>query len=578
MWGEHRMAVSEINTLGGYFLHWVDEDPTRLFLETRDEKVTYGEAMTRVAGMIQSMEELRIDKGEAIACYLEEQVPMLYMMLASALSGRLPTPCSPVFSVKYLKEGIIDRVGAAGVFATADTAPALVEAGISPLVIRGKGLPDGVKVIDPDKPLGFDEARALLERASSNVHAEDLLLIATTSGSTGQPKLVLRRHLAPARYAKFVGDQLIPEDERPHRFLMIAALTHAFGLHMLTTALRHGAALLVPSDIDVGARIGDIRELQPTVLPMVPRVLKSIYSQYLEEGDQHPRIFGDQAQYVVTAGGVADPEILANMRKQGLQIIACYGSTEASVVSVTPRDAWRPHYSGVVVPDVDLQIGPEGELRVYSPGVTPGYYADDALTKEAFTVDGYYKTGDFGEVAADGYLRILGRKKDVLNTQEGSNIYPERIELMLERFSWARQVILLGDQRPYVIAFVSVSDDWLLTDETAEDYFFDGSTDIEAVLTDGYCPVDKYPELYQRIGNDIGSVNDELERVEKIVRFALYSRSFEAEVYSATGTGKVKRNRRVLEQLYKERVEKLYASQPVDASFVPGVDRRLRRR
>jgi long-subunit acyl-CoA synthetase (AMP-forming) len=389
------------------------------------------------------------------------------------------------------------------------------------------------------------------------------------------PKLVPRLHRSLARYAYFVGRELVREQPDPHRFLVAAAFTHSFGQHILATAMRLGASLCVPRQIDTATRLPDLRDLDPTVLPLVPRVQRSLFNQYQAKDETGPML-GPNAQYVCSSGAEPDVKILGVLKHQGLQIIACYASTEASIVSVTPRDEWRPHYSGKVVEDTEVKLSSDLELLIRSSGVTPGYHDAPQLTAASFDEQGYYRSGDFAEITPNGYLRILGRKRDVLNTPEGSNIYPERIENALEQFPWADQVVILGDQRPFLVALIAVKKSHL--PRAMQGDFFDESTDLGLVDNEGFIEPDSHQEIYERIGADIARLNEGLERIEQIVRFALFDRVFETEVYVTAGTGKVRRNRKTTELVYTETLEMLYNGGARDASLVPGVDRRLRPR
>ena len=575
-----RPTSPEYLTVGDHFLAAVDHNPGAVFLQTSDDRaVRYGEAMVRVAGIVRRLGDLGVRRGDALVCYLEEQEPMAYVYLACALAGVRPAPCSSHFSTEYVRSGILDRVGARYVFALPASAGALARGGCRPVCLLGPGAPDHEFAPNLDGPPSAkaSAARELLERARHGSTPDDVFIIASTSGSTGKPKLVVRQHRAFSRYAEFVGRELVRDSDQPHRFLMAAALTHSVGQHMLTTALSLRATMCIPWQLDTGVRLHDLRKHDPTVLPLVPRVQRSLYKQYLAEGGTG-RMLGPSAQYVCSSGAEPDARILSVMKRQGLQIIACYASTEASMVSVTPRKAWRPHYSGKIVEDVEWKLAPDQELLIRSPGLTPGYLDDDELNRTTFDADGFYKTGDFAEITRDGYIRILGRKRDVLNTPEGSNIYPERIENLIEQLPWAQQVVILGDQRPFLVAMISVHKDFLPNPLSGS--FVEMRTDMveKLVHTDGFIEPDENEKLYASAGRHLARINQELEKIERIARFALFDRAFEPEVYVTVGTGKVRRNRKTMERLFADRVQVLYNGGERDVTFVPGIDRRLRAR
>jgi long-chain acyl-CoA synthetase len=539
-----------------YLLAARDADPQAWFAyRSNGEVTTYAEAVARIAAIVEWLEGLRIRRGEAVPCYLDDQLPSLYFILACAVLGAVPAPLSPAFSCDYFLRDIVRPLGARAVFTTRKHAAVLCGRGVRVLCFDERSSDDGqITVLDADAALDTTKAREALAARASAVSGDDVFMIQPTAGSTGAPKLVLRRHRAFARYARFVGDQIaLGSGEQRHRFLVAAALTHAFGLHMLTTCLRLGAALAIPTALDTAVSLAEVRALGPTVLPLVPRVQRSLHCQ--AERLPAGRIFGESARFICSAGGTADRGILECFEREGIQIIEFYGSSEASIVAVTPAGGWRPPFAGRLVPDVDVRIADDGELLVKSPGVTDGYVGDDDATRRAFT-GGYYCTGDFGEVTPDGYLRVLGRKCDVFNTPEGSNIHPRRIEEMIERISWIDQVVLVGDQRPFIAALVVVSPTLVPPQERC----------AEAEPLD---PIE-HAALYARTSAVIADINGDLERIEQVVRIAIMPAPLPAEVYAVVGAGKVRRNRRALATTYARAIEWLYAPvEMVDASFLP---------
>jgi long-chain acyl-CoA synthetase len=223
-----------------------------------------------------------------------------------------------------------------------------------------------------------------------------------------------------------------------------------------------------------------------------------------------------------------------------------------SIVSLTRRGHWREGVVGEVLPDVEARIAEDGELLVKTPVLMLGYYGEPEQTKNAFTPDGFYKTGDYAEITPDRCLRLLGRKKDVFNTYDGSNIHPARIEERLERIGWVKQAALVGDQRPYVVALAVVE----ATGTSAE--------------ADGYLSPEQAPALYAKAGEDLAKLNTELEANERIRRFALLERPMADQLYSAAGQGKVRRNRPEIVKVYAARIEALY-KRGVGAA-VPGAE------
>lgn len=567
-------TASTRDTFGRYFLEAYDRHPDGAVVHWSGGTFSYGSVLLRAAAIVERFLELGIRPGDFVACYIEEQLPCLVFDLACALTGVIPVPLSPVYSTDYLVNGVVKKVNAKAVLTTPGCIEEVCAAGIRPMVLAGEpGLAYGflpadvssvdvdVEVLSPNCSLNESRARELLENTSHGIGCDDIFMIQPTSGSTGTPKLVLRRHCAFARYAKFVGRELEKGQtpNEPHRFLMASTLTHAFGLHILTTALRMQASVSIPLKLDAATDLEEVRQLDPTVLPLLPRVQRSFYRQWL---DRSERPFGPSAQFVCSAGGLADPEILGAFKKHDLDIIVFYGSTEASVIAVTPSKGWLPRHAGKPVDDVEIKLAKTGEVLVRSSGLTPGYYKDPEMTGSVFTEDGFYRTGDVGEFSDDGYLRIVGRARDVFNTAEGSNIYPRRIEQMIETQDWAEQAIMFGDGRPYLVALIALS-----------------SSHAEG-RPPGFISDEDLPMRYEMVRKELQKLNENLERVEKVVRFLLFSAPLDPRSYRIVGPGKVRREREAASQIYAQEIEGLYSNPSPYGwlTVVPGTDRRLRPR
>lgn len=563
---------TELKTIGECFLRSCRENWDGNFVRhAGGRSIPYRETVMRVAGIVKYFQDQGIGQGDRVVCYWEETIPALDFALACAMTGVIFVPLSPLFSVHYLKN-LQDQNDAKRIFTTPERMAQLQEGGLEPIAyddlsfgIQDESVSEkiGPSSLSPDKALAF------LTRCASGIQSSQTFMIQPTSGSTGKPKLVLRSHASPLRYAKFVGPEIDHGEGNRPRFLMVAALTHAFGFNMLTLAMSVGAELLVPNRIDAAASLEEVRRLDPTVIPLVPRILKSFFQQQnqtLQSGETPGATFGPGARFLISAGGSCNPDLFHQAAAQGLCVLELYGASEASLIAMTPRGGWKPGFAGKPLPDEDLKIDLDGEILVRSPGVMESYFNDPDLTRDVFTSDGFYRTGDLGRLDAQGYLQILGRKRDVFNTSDGSNIYPERIETLLETIPAVSQALLVGDRQPYLSAILVVNA---------------GSSSGDRVAGAGAAILNElsHEDFYRRIGMALKQINSRLERVEQVVRFVLLSQPFHPDVYQLVGPGKVRRGRKAATDKYAEVFQKLYFSEnPANASFVPGIDRRLRPR
>ena len=148
------------------------------------------------------------------------------------------------------------------------------------------------------------------------------------------------------------------------------------------------------------------------------------------------------------------PRILRFFDVIGVPLIGSYGPTECGGVTLCGIGNAKPGSLGRPFPNVELRLAEDGEILVRGPTVTPGYFEDPQATREAFDADGWFRTGDLGKIDNEGSLYMIGRKKDLFNCADGSNINPGTIEALLENDSFIRQAVLLGDHRPFIAALI----------------------------------------------------------------------------------------------------------------------------
>lgn len=552
-----------METLHGFFVRAVESYASEPLFRAQHGTLTYADVASRVAVGIERFHRFGLKRGDRIVCFTDQTIPLGLFILTAGFTRVIPAAISPVFSPQYLKT-LCKTSGARAVCVTPEFVHVVQDIGL-PVIVYGGTLGTKVKA-DPahTQNLIFDDAagmtatdsHAVLRDLGRTLRVEDALLIQPTSGSCGNPKLVLRNHLAFSRYAEFVGQELrrgLPSGRR-FRMLLANALTHAFGCHMFATALRFGAEIALPDELDVNASLESVRDLDPEVLPMTPRILRSLIRQQEAKDPGGKRLFGPSARVYLTAGGPSDVPSLQRLRAEGIEPIEFYGSSEASVVAVTPYGRWRPGCAGVPVADVSLKFSRNGELLVNNPGLMLGYYGDQDLTDVMIDEDGLFRTGDIGRLDERGYLQISGRWRDVFNTPEGTNIYPERIELQLELFEWVDQAFLVGDGRPFLSAHLVVRPERIL-----DKLGIAPSPPERSQGKAGMLPPRTNEALYKFVGQEISRLNQSMERIAHVAAIALYDAPFTTEAYRTVTAGKVQRNRTRFLQLYRSTVEPLYS-------------------
>jgi long-chain acyl-CoA synthetase len=214
----------------------------------------------------------------------------------------------------------------------------------------------------------------------------------------------------------------------------------------------------------------------------------------------------------------------------GMPLIEGYGLTEAGILSFNPLDRPKSGSIGKLLPGVEMRIAEDGELQVRSPCVFMGYYRDEIATRSVLSEDGWFSTGDIGEVDQDGYWFITGRKKELIVSSAGKKIYPARIESLFKMEPVVSQVVLIGDKRPFITAILTVNSAHV-DDEN-------GAGREKAVK------------------DVITRVNKQLADFERIRRFKVLDREFAIERGELTPTMKIRRAQ-VLEN-HKDLVSELY--------------------
>jgi long-chain acyl-CoA synthetase len=318
-----------------------------------------------------------------------------------------------------------------------------------------EGIPPGIQritfpVVSDPSGLPWDGlVRTTAPMQASPVRAaDDTATVIYTSGTTGAPKGAMHRFSSFVYFAaaavrtigEHFGGRMLPHLSLAH--VAERALVEA-------VAYRNGAHLFFVESIDTF--LTDLRRARPTALFSVPRVYLKIQQRVFEKVprktlDRWLRIpvvrtlaqrrilkqIGLDAVQVAASGGAPLPlSVLLWFRSIGLNLVEGYGMTETGITHTPPQGRSKPGYVGDCMPEVETRIAENGEVLVRSPMNMTGYYRNPEATAECFTPDGFFKTGDLGQVDDEGWLRILGRLKEQFKTSKGKYVFPSRIENLI---------------------------------------------------------------------------------------------------------------------------------------------------
>ena len=505
--------------LADVFLDAVDAAPEQTALHRRigerSLRTTYRELTCRVAAMIERLDRLGAGR---VVCFLDDVFDAVHFGIASAHSGHVAVPLDPRSSRAAVLR-LIERTDAVAVLTRAEHFATLGELPVPRLVCD-------------EAELDFAAARALLE--SRKAAADSLHVIQPTSGTTGEPKLMLRTQRPFLRMGWLWRFAHADPEGGHQRRIMVHPLTHGTGVMDLWSGLAARGELCLPARPNVEASLAEIRALDPHVMTMVPRILRALHRQQLAAGEPaDARLFGPSARVLSFGGASCEPELQALVTAQGVEVVEVYGTSETGILVMPPPGERRAGWAGKVLDDVEIKLDVDGELLAKTPVMMEGYLGDDQQTSAARDDDGFYRTGDYAELD-DGWVKILGRKKDVFNTPTGNNIFPARIEGMLEQLAGVHQAVLLGDARPFLTALL--------------------------VLEPGANVAD--------IGREVRAINTRLEGEEQIRRWCVVEPALGTDLYRPVGHGKVRRERKLIEERFADAVAALYAAHPTSAITV----------
>jgi len=423
---------------------------------------------------------------------------------------------------------------------------------------------------------GGDVTGEQLDARVAAIGAEDVATIVYTSGTTGPPKGCMLTHANLRSVVDMIRARLQtrPGEDVIYQFLPLA---HVFARLVQLFAVDAGSELAYwrrdPKKI-----VEDVAIIAPTHLPSVPRIFEKIHTaatariaakgglqlrlftwafgvgrrvRALERTGRKPgrlldkqykladalvlnkvrALFGGRIQLALTGAAPIDEEILTFFHAAGVWVLEGYGMTETS--AVVTLNIVAEHKVGTVgraLPGTDLKIGEDGEVLMHGPQIFKGYYNDPEST-DATLVDGWLHSGDLGEIDADGYLRITGRKKDLIITSSGKNISPSNLEIALTQSRWISQAVVYGDRRQYLTAVLTLDADE--APALAAKLGVDGS-DLAALSAD--------PAVRKELQAAVDETNKRFARIEQIKRFAILQRDLSQEHEELTPTLKVKRN------------------------------------
>jgi long-chain acyl-CoA synthetase len=425
-----------------------------------------------------------------------------------------------------------------------------------------------------------------LQRRLDAVQPDDVATIVYTSGTTGPPKGCMLTH----RNVLFTGDAYVGQIhlEPPAVLFMFLPLAHALARVVQMVSIEYGCTLAFWSG-DARRLVEDVGTAAPTHFPSVPRVFEKIHARVLARGEEGSAVkqrlfawaiatgrkarpamrsgtasaalkaqyaladrlvlskvrdlFGGRLELALTGAAPIPREVLEFLDACGITVLEGYGMTETcAAATLNPPEDPRFGTVGPRLPGTDVRIADDGEILLIGPNVFKGYHRNDEATREVFEGDAV-RTGDLGELD-DGYLRITGRKKDLIITSSGKNISPNNIENALRESRWISQAVVHGDNRSYLVAVLTLDPDEVKA--LAEELGIDGD---EAAMAD-------HPRVREALQRGVDQANARFARIEQVKKFTVLDHDLSQEAGELTPTMKVKRA--VVEKRYADTFNGLY--------------------
>lgn len=549
--------------------------------------------LTKANEMSSALLALGIEKGERVALISTNRVEWNVMDIALQQIGAIVVPLYPTISsedYKYIFNDAAMRYAFVGNSEILERLNAVKSEIPSLLTIFSfDQLPDATYYLDLlEAGKSIDSSRVNVLKAS--VQNEDLATIIYTSGTTGNPKGVMLSHNNLLSNV-LATEPIIPANEKSP-VLTFLPICHVYERMLHYLYMRVGASVYFAESMDT---IGDnIREVKPEVFSAVPRLIEKVFDRIMAKGEElkglkrtlffwavklaesydfegksywyqfqlfiaRKLIFskwkaalGGNVRAIASGSAALQPRLARIFFAAQIPILEGYGLTETSpVVSVNClKNGVKFGTVGLLIAGVRVKIADDGEILVKGPNVMLGYYNNQTATDEVMDEEGWFKTGDIGELEKGTFLKITDRKKEIFKTSGGKYIIPQVMENKFKESRFIEQVMIVGESQKFPAALIVPNIHFIK--EWAQRKAIDFSTNTaEAIVSD--------PKVVARIEREINTLNAGFGNWEQVKRFALLPNEFSINSGELTPTLKLKR--KFITQKYQEIIAGFYSAE-----------------
>ncbi len=587
-----------LRTINEIFFAVVDRDDRVVVMHRRPIQwisVSSSEFYQSVVGVARALREWGISKSDRVAILSENRPEWTIADFACLLIGAVVVPVYATLTGEQMAYMLQDS-GARVIFVSNEKQLLKVQS------IQNQTAVERIVVMDPVETAhamhmqrlmqdGPKERDPQFDSSARAIEADDLATIIYTSGTTGTPKGARLTHgnLA-SNIAHSLSGFTIRSGEISISFL---PLSHVTARHVDLAMLYRGVTLAYVSALDTLPQA--LAEVRPTIFVGVPRVYEKIHGQVDVKAKGFPKKWtyrwalsvgrthraevlagqtpaslawrianrlvyskvragmGGRAELFISGGAPLGRELAEWYADIGIRIDEGYGLTETSpVIAVNSPKAHKLGTVGKPLPNVEVRIADDGEILVRGPSVFKGYWNRPQET-QAVLVDGWFKTGDIGNLDAEGFLSITDRKKDLIKTSGGKFIAPQPLENSLKHNALIGEAVVLGDKHKFpavlIAPYFPVLEDWARANQIA----FSSREQLVA-----------HPKVKALYDGIVADLNRNLARFEQLKRVILIAEEFSSENGALTASMKLRR--RVVEERYRAQIEKMYAEAEASSS------------
>lgn len=559
-------------------------------------KITSEEAVRRAEAIALGLRALGVEKSDRAAIIANNSPEWTFVDAGCQIAGIIDVPIYTTLtseSISYILNDSEARILFVGdesllrqIKAVLPTCPS-----IEKLVLL-KGFSEGVMSLGELEELGSDLHNTqpnLIDEMLNDTSSSDPATLIYTSGTTGEPKGVILTHGNLVINAIDVGEKY--DFSEKDLSLSVLPLSHVFERSAMYLYIWNGMSVYYAESIEKLPE--NFSDVKPTIFIGVPRIFEKVYARaklkatqtggikgdlfdwamglardfadHLETGREIPfslgikhkiadalvysklrKFFGGRLRFCITGGAALSDDIYLIFTGAGIPIMQGYGLTETSPVITSNNPIMKKLGTvGKPIRHVEVRIADDGEIEVCGPNIMLGYYGKAEATNDAFTEDGWFKTGDVGEIDADGFLRITDRKKELFKTSGGKYIAPSPIEQMIKASRFVSQVVLIGNNRKFPAALIVPNFDQLDA--------YSKHKGFGIMNPEEYCNDSRIIDLIER---QVEKQTVGLSQFEKVKRIKLLPNELTVDGGELTPTLKMKR--RVVDEKYSALIDEIY--------------------